>query len=96
MPKYTVQDGQSIYDIALQLYGSLDYVVKLIEDNPSIANLNQDLLAGLELEFDDTIEGEANVLRFVDNTAEVFATSNPKVQIAGDYDLDDYEPEHYF
>lgn len=53
MKTITAQKGQSIYDIAIQHYGSLNYVVKLCSDND--LSLNVELTAGQQLTIDDTI-----------------------------------------
>lgn len=53
MKSITVQKGQSIYDIAIQHYGSLNYVVKLCSDNN--IELDAELTAGQLLSIDDTI-----------------------------------------
>lgn len=37
MKQYTVQYGQSIYDVAAQLYGHVDGVFLLVTDNPQYA-----------------------------------------------------------
>jgi hypothetical protein len=39
---YPVQSGQSIYDVATQVYGSIECVMLILEDNPSI-NLNSSM-----------------------------------------------------
>ncbi len=49
---YTVKDGQTIYDIALQLYGSIEYVYTLINDNLSLLpNLDTDPIGGMQLTY---------------------------------------------
>lgn len=45
--KVTVKSGQSIFDIALQEYGSVEGVYNLMQDNPArIPSLDVDLLPG--------------------------------------------------
>lgn len=46
--KITVQDGQSIYDIALQEYGSVEGVFHICEDNEGV-NLEDELQTGQQL-----------------------------------------------
>ena len=36
----TLKDGQTLFDVSLQLYGSIEYVYKIIEDNPTITTLH--------------------------------------------------------
>lgn len=46
--------GQSIYDVCLQTYGSLDYLYKLMEDN-GVQGLNDDVVSGQTFTWDDTL-----------------------------------------
>jgi hypothetical protein len=41
MDTITVQQGQCLIDIALQVYGNADAVLYLMQDNPTIVNLGQ-------------------------------------------------------
>lgn len=54
MTIYTAIAGQSIYDVCLQTYGSLDFLFKLLQDN-SIAGLNTDVLSGQKFTWDETL-----------------------------------------
>jgi len=54
MTNYTAIAGQSIYDVCLQTYGSLDFLFKLMQDN-SIAGLNVDVLSGQKFVWDETL-----------------------------------------
>lgn len=47
---YTIKEGQTLMDVALQLYGTVDYLVKLCVDNN--VGLNDDLTGGTELAYD--------------------------------------------
>ncbi|CAB4218271.1 hypothetical protein UFOVP1596_11 [uncultured Caudovirales phage] len=40
--EYNVHDGETIFDIAINTYGSTDYVYKLIADNPVITSIDFD------------------------------------------------------
>ena len=46
----TVKQGQSIFDLALQLYGSADNWIDLIRENPQIENIESDL-TGMQLSY---------------------------------------------
>lgn len=46
--------GQSIYDVCLQTYGSLDYLYKLLQDN-GINGLNEDVSSGQPFIWDDSL-----------------------------------------
>lgn len=58
--KYIVQEGQSLYDVALQKYGTLDELFTIFVDNPTI-DINTDLQALTELLIDDTIVGDEEI-----------------------------------
>lgn len=46
--------GQSIYDVCLQTYGTLDYLYKLMEDN-GIEGLNETVYSGQTFVWDDSL-----------------------------------------
>ena len=54
MQTYKAIAGQSIYDVCLQTYGSLDYLYKLMQDN-EIAGLNESVLSGQPFAWDDNL-----------------------------------------
>ena len=78
----TAQDGQSIFDIALQQYGTLEGCIDVVFNNESIANLNSNLHSGQVL----TVQAVNNVTvnRFSLNNT-VINTSDPKLQDATQY-----------
>lgn len=49
----TLKDGQTLFDISLQLYGSIEYVYKIIEDNPTITNIHYPNLTGLSITYEE-------------------------------------------
>lgn len=54
MQQYKAKAGQSIYDVCLQTYGSLDYLGKLMDDN-GINGVDEDVLSGQVFEWDDQL-----------------------------------------
>ena len=49
---YQIREGQTIFDIALTLYGNLEKVYQIIQDNiESIPYINQRIMAGTTLSF---------------------------------------------
>lgn len=48
MRNIEVKEGQNLFDVALQYYGSAEGVIKLLEDNPSLS-LESVLVAGENL-----------------------------------------------
>ena len=53
MQLYNVNEGQSLIDIACELYGNAEMVVKLAQDNS--LSLTDDLTGTMLLSYDDTI-----------------------------------------
>ena len=48
------KQNQSIFDVCLQAYGSLDFMDNIIRDNPTL-NYDSEVLVGDEIVFDETI-----------------------------------------
>lgn len=48
----TVLDGQTIFDLSLQLYGSVEFVYKIIQDNPTITDIHYQGLKGMSIVYD--------------------------------------------
>jgi hypothetical protein len=81
---YKIQDGQSVYDIAIQLEGGIDNIVSLLQAN-NIEGLNSTLSSGQDINYTPT--GEVVSRQFgIDGT--IVNTSDPKVVGFGDYNLD--------
>ena len=51
---YTAVTGQSLYDVCLIVYGTLDLLLKLATDN-GIADLNSIALTGTTFTYDNTL-----------------------------------------
>lgn len=60
MYKVPVIQGQSLLDIAIQEYGGVEHIFKIIEDNPTLT-LNSNIGAGDSIEIDETYSGTADV-----------------------------------
>lgn len=58
--KFIVQEGQNLYDVVLQNYGTLEEIFTIFVANPSI-DINTDLVALQELKIDDTITGDTDI-----------------------------------
>ncbi len=75
MTNYTAQTGQSIYDVCLQTYGTLNLLFKLLVDNKiSVSNTHN--LSGVVFIFDDELVKDYSV--FNHNVTENihYATAN--------------------
>lgn len=82
---YQVQQGQSIYDICLQVYLTLDKLSKLIDDNDlaSIYN-NPDLMIGLFLKYDSTLTANSSVFNAHQNKSIIYATAKSNIFVTLD------------
>lgn len=49
----TIKDSQTIFDLSLQLYGSIENVFDIIINNNSIADIHHQALAGMVIEFEE-------------------------------------------
>lgn len=77
---YKVQQGQSIYDICNQVYGSVDQFSKLIDDNNLADKFdNPDSLAGLFLKYDSSITSNQAVSNSHKNKNVIYATSKTNI-----------------
>lgn len=81
---YKIQDGQSVYDIAIQLEGGVDNIVALLKAN-DIEGLNSTLSSGQNINYTPT--GEVISRQFGINGT-IVNTSDPKIVGTGDYNLD--------
>lgn len=53
MLTYTTKQNQTLLDIAVQLYGGVEHVVKLVLDNE--LDINEDLVGGTQLLYDEDL-----------------------------------------
>lgn len=58
--QYSARNGQSIYDVCLNTYGSYDYLIKLLQDN-SFPNLNTYPYTGQQFLYDDALVKDDSV-----------------------------------
>jgi hypothetical protein len=61
----TVQEGQSIWDLAVQVYGSNEGAQALIELNPDVLDFENSPVAGTKLVVDDARIINKDVVRLV-------------------------------
>ena len=52
MKVYNVISNQSIFDLAVQLYGDESFAFKILEDNPYLGNLNKGLVRGQKIKYE--------------------------------------------
>jgi hypothetical protein len=75
--------GQNIFDVALQTYGNIQDVVKLLVDNPEL-DLNQEIPIGTEIKYDDQ---QNEFKTFVTNKKIQVATNDGVTQSGKAFDL---------
>jgi hypothetical protein len=51
--EYKIREGQSLTDVAIQLFGSTEKLAQLIYDNPQLGSLENDNPAGLTVTYED-------------------------------------------
>lgn len=66
MKEYKTSDGQSVYDLALMLYGDVSATVKIMQDNPStVVNVNVVLPSGATVLYDEEQTMNKKITDFV-------------------------------
>lgn len=80
MSKYTVKKGQNLYDIALELHGSIEGIFDLLVSNENIS-LNDELPKGLELTWHESF--------VVNNDIQEWLSNNNIVPKNGQYQLNE-------
>lgn len=65
--QYVIKDNQTIIDVAVIVYGSPDYALKLVEDNPSLLDITNETIAGITVDYDASIKPELNALTIFGN-----------------------------
>lgn len=83
MAIYIIKEGQTIFDVTLQLYGSVSRVYDLIKLNPTkIANILERNLIGKEVEYEIQDNETANFYR--DNNITI-TTKYPQANILASF-----------
>lgn len=98
MARKTVQilDRQTIWDIAIQEYGSVDGVFKLMNDNPEkVPSLDANLIPGDFLKILSGPTDNVNLDYYRKNNLHpVTISSNADIAVGGDYN-DDYNNDYF-
>lgn len=79
---YKVQFGESVFDLAVKLYGDVSYSVKLMSENTNITSLSMDL-EGMTIEYDSGFK-KTSVTPLVVNVTK-------KINIGQTYTPTDYQ-----
>jgi hypothetical protein len=78
MQNYMTVEGQSLYDVCLNTYGSLDFLLKLLQDN-GIPDINQYPHSGQIFSFDPALIVDEGVFRQLIVTNTRYATAYSKL-----------------
>ncbi len=81
---YQAHDGQSMFDIALQNYGDVSMVVKMLVDNPHLDSLNNSSLGGKSILINQNLITNTNFINYLFKKKTIFNTITP-VFITGNY-----------
>ena len=96
MSKIKIQEGQNIFDVVLQQFGTLEQLSQFLFDNESIG-INDDLSSGQEVDINSTNLGDEDVkaryikLNFVTNNKDNNFTASTQDQ----YNFQNEEPFNY-
>lgn len=90
MVRITVDNNQSIWDIAIQYYGSVDGVQQLMIDNPTTINFNDPIVPGTKLIIRDEFVKNKPIVDYFTKKGLNLATavSVPSAGGYGDYSND--------
>lgn len=94
MATYTIREGQNPFDIAIQLYGDAQYIVKICIDNN--LSLTADLVGFQLINYDDTILKQTNstVYLALNGISIVSSDSNSGDDLV-DHNASDYTSEEH-
>ena len=53
MENYTTREGQTIFDLAIQLYGDVSQALTIVRNNDSIDSLNSNVPTGTVIQYED-------------------------------------------
>ena len=87
MEEYRVKSGQSLYDVSIQLYGNTEFVLELVQNNPTLLEegVNSNLSSNTILLYDKQNTTLTNFLSV--NTLNL-ATTEPRTIPGASYSND--------
>lgn len=93
MGKLVVIEQQSMLDVAIQQYGSVEGMVNLINDNTDLGlTLNSNLTPGLKLNItNDAVD--VDIVNYFKRKQLLIATKG--TQVAGDFDANDFDENEF-
>lgn len=88
--QFNAFNGQSLLDVCLNTYGSLDYLLKLVQDN-GIANVNVVPVSGQAFVYDDSLVIDQSTLQQTTAAGIIYCTGQSvsfRIGDKGDYNAD--------
>lgn len=73
MLQFTAIEGQSLWDVCLNTYGSFDNIIKLLQDN-NVDNINVSPISGQVFNWDETLVQDQAVNQRSSNSKIIYAT----------------------
>ena len=73
MTSYYAIEGQSLWDVCLNTYGSFDFIIKLLQDN-EVDNVNVSPISGQLFIWDETLTVDQAVNQISSNSGIIYAT----------------------
>ena len=83
MANYRVKQDQTLFDLAIQLYGDAGQIFRIIDDNPVITEVLLDI-TGLTIEYDDTVN--TNLINFLKTNKINIVTGSRLVEAPSSFD----------
>lgn len=84
MKEYTVRNGQNIYDVALQLYGSIEGVFDILVNNN--LSLNSELKPGDVIRYDEGFRINSGIIKVMEEN-NVIPANGDRLYDISEYDL---------
>lgn len=66
--QYTIKQGQSIFDVAVDIYGDISYSIPLIVRNPELEDVSNTDIAGMVIEYDEVTTTPFKPVKIVETT----------------------------
>ena len=71
---YKAQSGQSIYDICLMTYGTMDKIITLVKDS-MLSNITDENIAGKIFPFESSLIADVGFSNSIKKQGKIFATA---------------------
>lgn len=76
--QYVIRNNENLFDVAVKLYGTSEYTVKLVNENSSLSFTDL-TIAGIEVEFDETIKSKNSQASLIIQT--IIPTPSNEVEV---------------